>query len=865
MPARRATRRFAWGVGPVCVMGLGLPSVAWAVTVPSDGYPTIQSVVDEARAGGTVYVEVTAGTTPDLVPVEVDGRSLVLTSGTPGVPYTLFGLIVGSSGHVEVTDADLRGDVGSNSSTGSGGLHAAVYVGWAGTLILTDSTLVDQGDGALYGIYSLSSTSIQLNGTTVSGFDGGGIHASAGELRIESSTFSNLGATAIVLDGRDNHLTLEVVGGTFSGNTGSYGADLALVGVAAVTLDGTQFESGGAKSGGSIYAYASPISGQDLSFRGAEAAGIGGTGGLGGAICAVDSDVACTGCRFEENAAALDGGALYVTGGSLSCDGSEFFANEAGSGGALSLVGSELSCTGATFTENVSRASGAAIRADSSRLVLDGSAFVGQSAGGTAAILQQVAVTNSVDRPLLTCVGCFFEGNSAGAIASVLAFSGVEGAGVSFDTTTFNLVGGGDLLPELAVGSADLSISGSVVTGSGLSGAFLVQEGGTLSVEDSAFAGLRVAFSPAAGAGLIHTRGVELVEMTRVLFCGVRSPGAALFLDDTDSELSNLVFYNNRLGALVSATGGSLDLQHVTSLGTVLPQTMDDALVRAEDSRVTLLNNLFTDRAAFGLAGMGNTIEMSGYNLWSRVGAAAAPEVQGYVGTGDILGLRPRFTSISPGLCPTTPDSLPWLSWASAAVSAGAPESANPDGLGPADLGALGGPGSSTWWEDYRDADADGYASRLDCDDQRADVRPGAALVEGIDADCDGAIEYFDDDADGFDEGDGDCDDAAASVFPGGVELPNGVDDNCDGVVDEGVVFDEDGDGSVNTEDCDDGDPAVHPGATDTPDNSVDEDCSGFAATFLVGGPGCACDGGGARPASFLLLGLGGLFLRRRR
>jgi len=43
-------------------------------------------------------------------------------------------------------------------------------------------------------------------------------------------------------------------------------------------------------------------------------------------------------------------------------------------------------------------------------------------------------------------------------------------------------------------------------------------------------------------------------------------------------------------------------------------------------------------------------------------------------------------------------------------------------------------------------------------------------------------------DADGFRGCGGDCDDTRASVNPNGTEVCNGLDDDCDGSVDEGVT-----------------------------------------------------------------------------
>ena len=113
-----------------------------------------------------------------------------------------------------------------------------------------------------------------------------------------------------------------------------------------------------------------------------------------------------------------------------------------------------------------------------------------------------------------------------------------------------------------------------------------------------------------------------------------------------------------------------------------------------------------------------------------------------------------------------------------------------------------------------------------------------------IDADVDGVV--VDDDGDGIPQGE-DCDDTDAAVGPGAVELCNGLDDNCDGVVDEGVTeaffADADGDGFGDegqvadacapptgfvgaAGDCDDTDDSVFPGAVEVC-NGADDDCNG--------------------------------------
>jgi hypothetical protein len=111
----------------------------------------------------------------------------------------------------------------------------------------------------------------------------------------------------------------------------------------------------------------------------------------------------------------------------------------------------------------------------------------------------------------------------------------------------------------------------------------------------------------------------------------------------------------------------------------------------------------------------------------------------------------------------------------------------------------------------------------------------------------------IDNDLDGFSEDEGDCDDTDPEVFPDAEELCNGIDDDCDGDIDDddpGVVgagswyADGDGDGYgdsgdstracdapsgyvADATDCDDGDSGVHPGATEVCDGA-DDDCDGL-------------------------------------
>ncbi len=125
----------------------------------------------------------------------------------------------------------------------------------------------------------------------------------------------------------------------------------------------------------------------------------------------------------------------------------------------------------------------------------------------------------------------------------------------------------------------------------------------------------------------------------------------------------------------------------------------------------------------------------------------------------------------------------------------------------------------------YRDCD---IGDLLDCDDDNADVHPGASeACDEIDNDCNGAVDDLDVDQDGHisDECNGpDCDDSDPDVFPGNPESCDGDDNNCDGAIDDGFDADDDGWTSCNG-DCKDSDPLINPDAEELCDG-IDNNCN---------------------------------------
>lgn len=110
------------------------------------------------------------------------------------------------------------------------------------------------------------------------------------------------------------------------------------------------------------------------------------------------------------------------------------------------------------------------------------------------------------------------------------------------------------------------------------------------------------------------------------------------------------------------------------------------------------------------------------------------------------------------------------------------------------------------------DRDGDGFTSELDCDDSDDTVHPDAVeTCDGVDQDCNGTV---DDDAtderSGFADADGDGFGDPSAPVQGCTLPPSTV---------------------ADASDCDDTDPRTHPGAYDAPADGIDRDCDGADAT----------------------------------
>ncbi|MEZ4317776.1 MAG: MopE-related protein [Myxococcota bacterium] len=521
---------------------------------------------------------------------------------------------------------------------------------------------------------------------------------------------------------------------------------------------------------------------------------IDGAGSAGGIDLRNDSTLALVDVEIVAGFA-NEGGCINAESATITLQTVELLGCTAGQhGGAIFAKSTQVTADDVIFLSNTSGDGGAIYLKDSSGLTLTSSYFADNHAisgnGGTVYCQSSGTV----------CVLDDFQLDSG--------TTDQRGGGVYADNATVFISGG---LFTQNVANRGGAIAGRAAVVDVQRSRFLwnesYTEGGAIHVDGQGSLYARNAYFcqnvSTTGHALANTSGAATVDVQNALFVqnGVPTP-----LDYAVTLRSGSVFAHNTfigdLGESVNTGGATVE----DNIFTGSPNEVLDSTALAPPVR----NNVVWDGYIYG------TIDAS-QQIFED------PGIVGYAGTD----------------CGTLDDA-----YATAAAILDVSTSGRLDIDGTvADAGHFGGPDLDTaFW--YADLDGDGVHKGLDCDDSNPSVYPGAVeiLCNGIDEDCGGSPDSADADSDGYTTCAGDCNDLDPAVNPGATEVScNGKDDDCNSATPDGP--DGDGDGVAACLDCDDADPARFPGNPETCDG-VDNDCdlaidNGVTATdWYVDGDG---------------------------
>jgi hypothetical protein len=839
-----------------------------------------------ATTGDTGAADVTIGCVVDLgaeLNLLLDGQSAEIDCANPVPMLTA----------VNLTDRAITLRGGSVVWQGEG---RAFIVNDGGALTLDCVDLDFNGKPGIW--LNAAGATLDITGGALRNGDdtnGGAILSSvAAEVRLSGATFSgnhaNVDGGALKLQ---NLQVIDIEDCLFVANSGDRNGGAVHTDDSTMTLINSHFEDNIAEYGGHLFAE----TGSSWTLNDVDL--VGGTAEVhGGQLFVRTSTLNVCGGLWEGGASGSRGGSLYLfdsvaTIGVATCDATRFIGHRAVNGGAISADNTALSITNAVFEGSLATSIGGAIYAvNGPAMQVAGSTFVGNQAVTGGAIY---GLNNDDDLPT-TITGSAFYGNTA-----------ANGGGVAHVDSQVHII--------------DATFDGHVAG-----------VGGSVHLDDAPLVATDTTFARGVAAsrgGAIFAFDPSTVTLERVMVCdhdsGVgaaidRTPG-----DDQHVIASHTAFVSNRGGAggALALTRGELTdvdlLENHASSGAGLVTPNNVAVTRAliignvaslassgaiDAPTLTANTSLFLDNLpndASDPTFVGDVAQSGvlspgcdGWSLWprpagagARGGAAVGVDVDGD-GADWVNDCDDRDASVqgpSPHYVDGDGDGL-----AGTAVNA-CPQRGLPTALEECD--DLDGLATGGDWL-FVDNDLDGVGAGepvLSC----AGVIAGYSVVGGDCDDTDDTVSapvdhFVDGDGDGFGREpagpacpalglsthDDDCDDDRADVAPGAAERCDGVDQDCDRIVDNDAVDaltlyvdgDDDGVGagepfaacvppansSLTGDDCDDADPDR--AATCVP---VGPD----VITYVEGSPGCRCDH--AAPSGLALVALfAGLGLVRR-
>ncbi|MFT6161789.1 MAG: hypothetical protein ACJA00_004387 [Myxococcota bacterium] len=613
------------------------------------------------------------------------------------------------------------------------------------------------------------------------------------DIRVSAHTSSLTGAAVWVSDS-----TVTIQASLFTDLTADSGGAID-ANRSTVVLTDNEFTGNSASLGGSLNCTSSVIQSSYTRFANnlAEEASTG-QPGWGGAIRTQRCNLTTSHDQFLRNSGGL-GGHVYVEAGQLLADHTLFANGSADRGGAVWFNGSSIELNGSLFRDNTAVDAAGAIYIDhrlDALYSVDGAVFLQNTSDGLGGAIRMVSEVIGAE---LDLNNSRFQDNSSatggGAVSTRgIKYVGIHGSSFLDNQATQDNSGGGAVRGELAAGLA-----------------------GSLHVSNSYFCRNNAG---AGGAVAYNTQNnpVELLDSVWVDNSAI-SAGAFLiegaeFIAEHNDFLDNSASAAGPVGVLRSA-----DMAFESNIVTPTPVS----------------NGAIFASGTFGLA-------YSDYNLWwmsvqQTYGGAIQPRnVNGdHELTGDAL--LSGYDS--------TQGCLDWTF---------EPDFGSP--VFASDNGVIGVTGGALGPSAFTDADNDGVARPMDCDDNNPATYPGAAeACDGVDNNCNGLVNdidtdsppvgaqtfFYDADNDGFGGATitvscrqqtrwvttgRDCVDTDRTIFPTAEEVwYDGIDQNCD----ERNDFDQDNDGfafaSPDFVDCDDQDAAVNTDAEETWYDGIDQDC----------------------------------------